>query len=89
MQRAGMDGIWGLRREGEELVIHPCIPASWPGFEVTVNLANTRYVIRVESPAQRCQGISSATLNGLMVTYQSDGVRVALDGGEYELIIIL
>ncbi len=89
MQRAGMEGILGIRREGEELVINPCIPASWPGFEVTVNLANTRYVIRVESPAQRCQGISSATLNGLMVTYQSDGVRVALDGGEYELIIIL
>ncbi|MGP2470937.1 GH36-type glycosyl hydrolase domain-containing protein [Yersinia sp. 2540 StPb PI] len=89
MQRAGMEGILGIRREGGELVINPCIPASWPGFEATVNLANTRYVIRVESPAQRCQGISSATLNGLALAYQSDGVRVALDGGEYELIIIL
>ncbi|HDL8791070.1 TPA: glycosyl transferase, partial [Yersinia enterocolitica] len=89
MHRAGIEGILGIRREGKELVIHPCIPASWLGFEATVNLANTRYAIRVESPAQRCQGISSATLNGSPISSQSDGLRVALDGGEYELIIIL
>ncbi|EPU8564983.1 GH36-type glycosyl hydrolase domain-containing protein, partial [Yersinia enterocolitica] len=89
MHRAGIEGILGIRREGKELVINPCIPASWQGFEATVNLANTRYAIRVESPAQRCQGISSATLNGSPISSQPDGLRVALDGGEYELIIIL
>lgn len=89
MHRAGIEGILGIRREGQELVINPCIPASWPGFEATINLANTRYAIRVESPAQRCQGISSATLNGSPLSYQLDGLRVALDGGEYELIIVL
>ncbi|WP_145586056.1 GH36-type glycosyl hydrolase domain-containing protein [Yersinia rochesterensis] len=89
MHRAGIEGILGIRREGQELVINPCIPASWPGFEATINLANTRYAIRVESPAQRCQGISSATLNGSPISYQLDGLRVALDGGEYELIIVL
>ncbi|HDL7055454.1 TPA: glycosyl transferase [Yersinia enterocolitica] len=89
MHRAGIEGILGIRREGKELVINPCIPASWQGFEATVNLANTRYAIRVESPAQRCQGISSATLNGSPISSQPDGLRLALDGGEYELIIIL
>lgn len=89
MHRAGIEGILGIRREGKELVINPCIPASWQGFEATVNLANTRYAIRVESPAQRCQEISSATLNGSPISSQPDGLRVALDGGEYELIIIL
>lgn len=89
MHRAGIEGILGIRREGQELVINPCIPASWSGFEATINLANTRYAIRVESPAQRCQGISSATLNGSPISYQLDGLRVALDGGEYELIIVL
>ncbi|HEB0975011.1 TPA: glycosyl transferase, partial [Yersinia enterocolitica] len=89
MHRAGIEGILGIRREGKELVINPCIPASWQGFEATVNLANTRYAIRVESLAQRCQGISSATLNGSPISSQPDGLRLALDGGEYELIIIL
>lgn len=89
MHRAGIEGILGIRREGKELVINPCIPASWQGFEATVNLANTRYAIRVESPAQRCQEISSATLNGSPISSQPDGLRLALDGGEYELIIIL
>ncbi|CFR14727.1 cyclic beta-1%2C2-glucan synthase [Yersinia frederiksenii] len=89
MHRAGIEGILGIRREGEELVINPCIPTSWQGFEATINLANTRYVIRVENPEQRCQGITSATLNGSLLSHQPDGLRVALDGSEYELIIIL
>lgn len=89
MYRAGIEGLLGIRRQGEELVINPCIPASWQGFEATINLADTRYIIRVESPSQRCQGIHSATLNGVVVSSHSDGLHVALDGGEYELIIIL
>lgn len=92
MHRAGIEGILGIRREGQELVINPCIPASWPGFEATINLANTRYAIRVESPAQRCQGISSATLNGSPISYQLDGLRVALDGGirtDYRFVAVI
>ncbi|WP_145561805.1 GH36-type glycosyl hydrolase domain-containing protein [Yersinia aldovae] len=89
MHRAGIEGILGIRREGKELVLNPCIPASWPGFEATVNLENTRYVIRVESPAERGQGISTVTLNGCVIPSQPNELRVALDGGEYELIITL
>ncbi len=89
MHRAGIEGILGIRREGAELVINPCIPANWQGFEATINLANTCYAIRVENPNSRCQGISSATLNGSALSHQPDGLRVALDGGEYELIVTL
>lgn len=89
MHRAGIEGILGIRREGKELVLTPCIPASWPGFEATVNLDNTRYVIHVESPAERSHGISSVTLNGSAIPHHSNELRVALDGGKHELIIIL
>ncbi|MEY4474782.1 MAG: hypothetical protein RL248_549, partial [Pseudomonadota bacterium] len=89
MHRAGIEGILGIRREGKELVLTPCIPASWPGFEATVNLDNTRYVIHVESPAERSQGISSVTLNGSAIPHHPNELRVTLDGGKHELIIIL
>ena len=36
MYRAGVEGILGIRREGAVLVVDPCIPAAWPGFEATV-----------------------------------------------------
>ena len=32
MYRAGVEGILGIRREGDFLVIDPCIPDAWPGF---------------------------------------------------------
>ena len=38
MYRAGVEGILGIRREGAFLVVDPCIPAAWPGFEATVEL---------------------------------------------------
>src|SRR5690606_4900718 len=48
MYRAGIEGLLGIRREGATLVIDPCIPADWPGFEATVRIASTRCDIVVE-----------------------------------------
>ena len=47
MYRAGVEGILGIRREGSDLIIEPCIPADWPGFEATVTVDGTRCSIRV------------------------------------------
>ena len=60
MYRAGIESILGIRREGDFLVIDPCIPADWPGFEVTVNVASTRYEVRFENPSGAGHGIVRA-----------------------------
>src|SRR5260370_41981521 len=49
MYRAGVEGILGICREGDFLVVDPCIPDTWPGFEATVTMHSTRYEVRVES----------------------------------------
>src|SRR5690606_13759266 len=36
MQRAGMEGILGIRREAAPVVVAPCIPRSWPAFSATI-----------------------------------------------------
>ncbi len=87
MYRAGIEGILGIRREGAVLVIDPCIPAVWPGFEVTVKMGATRYDIRVEAPLHRCRGISHAVLDGSDVRCVEGYVRVPLDGGTHDLLI--
>ena len=38
MYRAGVEGILGIRREGASVLIDPCIPAAWPGFEARIRL---------------------------------------------------
>jgi cyclic beta-1,2-glucan synthetase len=89
MYRAGVEGILGIRREGAVLVIDPCIPSAWSGFEATVNIQSTRYDIRVENPAHRCRGLSRALLDGAPVPVAEGALRVSLDGQRHSLLIIL
>ena len=51
MYQAGIEGILGIRREGAFLVVKPCIPADWPGFEATLNVQGSRFEIKVVSGA--------------------------------------
>ena len=87
MYRAGVEGILGIRREGAFLVVDPCIPAAWPGFEATVKVGSTRYDIRVETPSHRRRDISHALLDGSRLDCAEGRVRVPLDGGTHTLLI--
>ena len=89
MYRAGIEGILGIRREGAFLVVDPCIPAAWPGFEATVNTGSTRYDIRVETPSHRCRDVSRAILDDTCIDIAQGGVRVRLDGAVHSLLIFI
>jgi len=89
MQRAGMEGILGIRREGEVLILDPCIPAGWPGFEAKIVLGAARYIIQVESPGMRCAGISAAKLDGMALTCDGGALRVPVTPGEHRLVATL
>ena len=85
MYRAGIEGILGIRRQGDFLVFDPCLPAGWPGFEATVAIGASRYDIRVETPSHRCRGIFRAILDGAPLECAEDCVKVPLDGGQHAL----
>jgi len=88
MYRAGIEGLLGIRREGATLVIDPCIPADWPGFEATVRIASTRCDIVVENASKRCRGVAHATVDDVPVDCEH-GVRVSLNGGTHRILITL
>jgi cyclic beta-1,2-glucan synthetase len=85
MYRAGVEGILGIRREGDFLVIDPCIPDTWPGFEATVTMHSTRYEIHVKSTGER--DVMRAVLDGAGVDCGDGRVRVPLDAGSHKLLI--
>ncbi|MDH3919506.1 MAG: glycosyl transferase, partial [Rhodospirillales bacterium] len=87
MYRAGVEGILGIRREGGFLVVDPCVPAAWPGFEATVKVGSTQYDIRVETPSHCRRDISHALLDGSRLDCAEGRVRVPLDGGAHMLLI--
>jgi cyclic beta-1,2-glucan synthetase len=89
MYRAGMEGILGIRKEGDRLLVAPCIPASWPGFKATVNVQLPRYEISVETPLHRAGGVSQALLDGIRFPCTNGQASVPLDGAEHTPVVLL
>jgi len=85
MYRAGVEGILGLRRAGSDLIVDPCLPAAWPGFEATVTIGTTRYEVVVRNRADR--GRWEAELDGAPHAATEGGLRVPLDGGRHRLVV--
>ena len=89
MYRAGIEGILGIRREGKFLIIDPCIPSNWPGFEATVTVASTQFNIKVDIQSHRCRSISAATLDEHILEPIDGSVRVALDEEKHHLLLVI
>ena len=87
MYRAGIEGILGIRREGASVLIDPCIPAAWPGFEASIRVGATEYAIRIDNPSHRCRGVSHATLDDMPIQCPEGQVRAPLDGQAHKLLI--
>ncbi len=64
MYQAGMEWILGFRLRGTTLLIDPCIPRAWPGFEIDFRYHSARYEIVV----QNLQGVSRG-----VVSWEVDG----------------
>jgi cyclic beta-1,2-glucan synthetase len=84
MYRAGIEGILGIRREGDFITVEPCIPPSWPGFEATIKLESSRFDISVVNGSG---GSAHATLDGRPIDRVAGKVRLRLDGQTHHLSI--
>jgi len=80
MQRAGIESILGLRLEADVLYLNPCIPKTWPRFEITVRFRSARYEILVENPDGAGRGIAAATLDGTSIVQRPLRLKMLNDG---------
>jgi cyclic beta-1,2-glucan synthetase len=87
MYRAGAEGILGIRRAGAFLVIYPCFPATWPGYEATVKVGTTRYDIQVQNSSVGEHTALHAILDGDTIHLDEGRVCVPLDGQAHTLMI--
>ena len=87
MYRAGLESILGLRRRGAAFELDPCIPASWPGYEITWRFGGTLYEIAVSNPKRRCRGVAEARLDGAPVDFRA--VPLLDDGVPHLLRLVL
>ncbi|TGE32405.1 glucoamylase family protein [Desulfosporosinus sp. Sb-LF] len=63
MYQAGLEGILGFKRQGDKLVLKPCIPSRWTGYRLSYQYQTTQYEIIVENPNARMSGCEQITLD--------------------------
>jgi cyclic beta-1,2-glucan synthetase len=87
MFRVGVEYILGLRRRGHRLQIDPCIPASWPGFEMRWRFGSSEYAIQVRNPDRRNRGVASARLDGTPVPALD--IPLVDDGRRHQIEVLM
>ncbi len=87
MYRAGVESILGLRRQGAFLILDPCIPKHWPGYEISYRRGQTRYDIEVENPLGVSRGIASIELDGRPL--ELPHAPLSDDGSTHRIRVIL
>jgi cyclic beta-1,2-glucan synthetase len=88
MYRAGLESILGFRLRGKRLVVDPCIPRAWPGFEMVFRYHSARYAIVVENPRRLSRGVASVEVDGTFLHAES-GIELAADGNVHRVRIVL
>ena len=89
MQRAGVEGILGMRIRGSFLELDPCIPRGWPQFELTLRYGSARYEIAVENPDGVTRGVAAAELDGQTIPERPLRVALKDDGAVHKLHVRL
>jgi cyclic beta-1,2-glucan synthetase len=89
MHRAGIEGLLGLNRSGDTLLLNPCFPTAWPNLSATVCRGRARIKITILNPEGTGHGIASAQLDAVALSVGVNGVNVPLQDGSHELVVTL
>jgi len=88
MYRAGLESILGFRLRGTQLVIDPCIPCAWRGFELVFRYRSARYDLVVENPRGVSRGVSSVEVDGVSLAGDLS-IRLVDDRKAHHVRIVL
>jgi cyclic beta-1,2-glucan synthetase len=89
MYRAGLEWILGFRVRAGTLLMTPCIPADWPGFEIVFRHASARYEILIENPDRVGAGVAQVQLDGIQLPPGQVHVVLADDGRTHRVRVVL
>ncbi|HEX2954994.1 MAG TPA: glycosyl transferase, partial [Bacillota bacterium] len=56
--------ILGVRSDYDGLVIDPCIPRDWEGFDIKRSFRGKEFLIKVKNPNKKSHGVHKLTVNG-------------------------
>lgn len=87
MYVAATQYILGIRPELNGLLVNPCIPKEWPGYEVTRKFRNGNYRIIVNNKNKSGYGVKETKVDGIPV--ETNLIPAFSDKAEHVVEIIL
>ncbi len=87
LHRVATHWILGIRPQEQGLLVDPCIPAEWAGYQIKRRFRNATYQIRVKNPQHVNRGIHSMTIDEK--TYDGQLLPVFNDGQTHMVEIIM
>ena len=87
MYRVGLEAILGLTRRGGALHIDPCIPRTWPRYEMVFKSGRSEYRIVVENPQGVNRGVVLLEVDAVDQTGRD--VAVVDDGAVHHVRVVL
>ncbi|MHB8381389.1 MAG: GH36-type glycosyl hydrolase domain-containing protein [Candidatus Binataceae bacterium] len=89
MYRTGLEWILGFRLRGTTLIVEPCIPSGWRGYEITFKYHSARYEISVENPHRVNRGVVRVELDGKEMQEVPRYIPLADDGVIHHVRVVL
>jgi cyclic beta-1,2-glucan synthetase len=87
MYRLGIEGLLGLKRSGDHLVVDPCIPNHWTSYEMTCRDGETEYAIQVRNPERVARGVIETRVDGTVIS--PGPIPLLRDGGKHDIQVLL
>jgi cyclic beta-1,2-glucan synthetase len=89
MYRAGLEWILGFQLRDNVLVIDPCIPRTWKGYELVFKHKSTTYEIKVENPNNVNRGVKTVQLDNQQLAASKALIPLTNDGTTHQVRIVL
>lgn len=91
MYQLALETLLGLTLAGDCLLIEPCIPADWKGYQVRYRYHNTLYHITINCAEEQAKQVKCITLNGVEVLNAKLDKAIPLqdDHGEHHVVVTL
>jgi cyclic beta-1,2-glucan synthetase len=84
-----VEAILGFHLRGTTLVIDPCIPRAWPGYELDFRYHSARYEIVVKNPQGVSRGVVSTELDGVPLEPGTAAIPLVPEAGTHRVRIVL
>ena len=79
--RAGVEGILGICREGDHLIVAPALPSAWPGYSATLRLdgKTVRLVVRRGKDGGKRTTVDGQVVDAVLIEALRTGSEITIE----------